>query len=92
MEGKERKRENKKRRKIGGREKKVEQERANKIDICTEWKRDIGNNKMTNKNKKAKIRILYKNEFNECSELFALTSNSGPDTVDRGFLSVSVHS
>jgi hypothetical protein len=56
MEGKERKRENKKRRKIGGREKKVEQERANKIDICTEWKKEIGNNKMT----KIKIKVLYK--------------------------------
>jgi hypothetical protein len=30
------------------RERNVEQRRANKIDICTEWKREIVNNKMTN--------------------------------------------
>jgi hypothetical protein len=41
----------------------VEQERAKQTEICTEWKTDIGNNKLEknkNKNVKNKIKILNK--------------------------------
>jgi hypothetical protein len=37
-----------------GKERKVEQEKAKKIDIWTEWKREIGNNKLKKKKKKMK--------------------------------------
>jgi hypothetical protein len=48
---------------------KVEQERAKRIDIWTEWKREIGNSKQ--KMKRIKIKMLNKkNQFNEYSSDF----------------------